>query len=203
MKIHLKLICCLLPLVLLGGCKKSSSPQETSTTKPAASTNAAPATTAPAASAPAPAPAQSTDSEQSWSASLPRGCCSCSSPSPRRSMGVTRIVPGRRLADILVFMPMAGDIATCMHYTGIAAARGRFIVMGDSDDSYDFSALMPFLKSLRQGSDIVIGNRFEGGIDAGAMPLLHRYLGSPILAFVARLFFWGEMPRYAMRPARV
>jgi hypothetical protein len=61
--------------------------------------------------------------------------------------------------------------------------------MGDSDDSYDFSDLLPFLESLRKGHDVVIGNRFEGGIDPGAMPMLHRYLGTPVLAFIARLFF--------------
>src|SRR5262245_61865327 len=58
---------------------------------------------------------------------------------------------------------------------GIAAARGRFIVMGDADDSYDFSTLGAFLDRLREGADLVMGNRFKGGIEAGAMPPLHRY----------------------------
>ena len=72
---------------------------------------------------------------------------------------------------------------------GISAARGRYVVMGDADDSYDFSALMPFLEGLRAGSDIVMGDRFKGGIDPGAMPFLHRYVGNPVLSFLGRLFF--------------
>ncbi|MCR9136750.1 MAG: glycosyltransferase family 2 protein [Alphaproteobacteria bacterium] len=72
---------------------------------------------------------------------------------------------------------------------GIAAARGRYVIMGDADDSYDFTALLPFLISLRQGADLVIGNRFKGGIAPGAMPPLHRYLGNPVLSFLGRLFF--------------
>lgn len=72
---------------------------------------------------------------------------------------------------------------------GVAAARGRFVVMGDADDSYDFSALMPFVEKLRGGADLVVGNRFHGGIAPGAMPLLHRYLGNPLLSFLGRLFF--------------
>jgi glycosyltransferase involved in cell wall biosynthesis len=72
---------------------------------------------------------------------------------------------------------------------GIEAARGRYIVMGDSDDSYDFSNLMPFLDQLRAGADLVMGNRFQGGIAPGAMPWLHRHLGNPVLSFIGRLFF--------------
>ncbi len=72
---------------------------------------------------------------------------------------------------------------------GIAAARGRFIIMGDADDSYDFSKLDLFVQQLRAGSDIVMGNRFQGGIGPGAMPFLHRYLGNPVLSFLGRLFF--------------
>lgn len=72
---------------------------------------------------------------------------------------------------------------------GIRAARGRFVVMGDADDSYDFSRLMPFVEELRRGSDLVMGNRFRGGIAPGAMPFLHRYLGNPVLSFLGRLFF--------------
>jgi hypothetical protein len=72
---------------------------------------------------------------------------------------------------------------------GIAAARGRYIVMGDADDSYDFSRLEPFLERLRAGADLVMGNRFKGGIAPGAMPLLHRYLGNPVLSFLGRTFF--------------
>jgi len=72
---------------------------------------------------------------------------------------------------------------------GIAAARGRYVIMGDADDSYDFSRLEPFVDKLRQGYPLVVGNRFKGGIRPGAMPPLHRYLGNPVLSFVGRLFF--------------
>ena len=72
---------------------------------------------------------------------------------------------------------------------GIAAAWGRFVIMGDADDSYDFSNLDPFVAGLRGGCDLVIGNRFAGGIAAGAMPMLHRHLGTPALSLIARLFF--------------
>lgn len=72
---------------------------------------------------------------------------------------------------------------------GIAEARGRFAIMGDADDSYDFLALQPFVDALRGGGQLVMGNRFKGGIAAGAMPALHRYLGNPVLSFVGRLLF--------------
>lgn len=72
---------------------------------------------------------------------------------------------------------------------GIAAARGRFVAMGDADDSYDFTGLMPFVEKLRGGADLVMGNRFAGGIEAGAMPVLHRWLGNPVLSFIGRTFF--------------
>ena len=72
---------------------------------------------------------------------------------------------------------------------GIAAARGPSILMGDADDSYDFTALGVFLDKLREGYDLVMGNRFAGGILPGAMPPLHRYLGNPVLSAVGRLFF--------------
>ena len=72
---------------------------------------------------------------------------------------------------------------------GIEAACGRYIVMGDADDSYDFTRLMPFIERLRDGADMVMGNRFAGGIAPGAMPLLHKYLGNPVLSFLGRLFF--------------
>jgi glycosyltransferase involved in cell wall biosynthesis len=72
---------------------------------------------------------------------------------------------------------------------GIAAARGRYVIVGDADDSYDFANLMPFVTGLRAGSALVVGNRFKGGIAPGAMPFLHRYLGNPVLSYVGRLFF--------------
>ena len=72
---------------------------------------------------------------------------------------------------------------------GIQAARGSYVVMGDADDSYDFSVLMPFVERLRGGADLVMGNRFVGGIAPGSMPLLHRYFGTPVLSWIGRLFF--------------
>jgi len=72
---------------------------------------------------------------------------------------------------------------------GIGAAHGTYIIMGDSDDSYDFLNLMPHLEKLREGYDLVMGNRFKGGIEKGAMPFLHRYLGNPVLSFIGKLFF--------------
>ena len=72
---------------------------------------------------------------------------------------------------------------------GIIAARGEYVIMGDADDSYDFTNLMPFVTELRKGYDLVMGNRFKGGIAPGAMPRLHRYLGTPVLSFIGRLFF--------------
>ena len=73
--------------------------------------------------------------------------------------------------------------------TGIQAASGRFVIMGDGDDSYDFGQLDGFVDKLRQGADLVMGNRFKGGIAPGAMPPLHRYLGNPILSWLGRTFF--------------
>jgi len=72
---------------------------------------------------------------------------------------------------------------------GIRAARGRFVIMGDADDSYDFGKLEEFVDRLRQGDEFVMGNRFKGGISPGAMPLLHRYLGTPALTTIGRVFF--------------
>ena len=72
---------------------------------------------------------------------------------------------------------------------GLQAARGRYVIMADADDSYDFSQLDAFVASLRAGNTMVIGHRFRGGIRPGAMPFLHRYLGNPLLSFAGRLFF--------------
>jgi Glycosyl transferase family 2 len=72
---------------------------------------------------------------------------------------------------------------------GIKNASGKYVVMGDADDSYDFSALDNFLAQLRTGAQLVMGNRFKGGIKKGAMPFLHRYLGNPVLSFLGRVFF--------------
>jgi hypothetical protein len=72
---------------------------------------------------------------------------------------------------------------------GIAAARGGSIIMGDADDSYDFTSLDAFVERLRAGDQLVMGNRFRGGIAPGAMPPLHRYLGNPVLSWIGRTFF--------------
>lgn len=72
---------------------------------------------------------------------------------------------------------------------GIQNAQGKYIIMGDADDSYDFLNLISFVKKLREGFDLVMGNRFKGKIESGAMPLLNKYVGNPILSFLGRLFF--------------
>src|SRR5215471_5544598 len=77
--------------------------------------------------------------------------------------------------------------------SGIQAARGKYVIMGDADDSYDFTNLSAFLEKLRQGYELVMGNRFRGGILPGAMPPLHRYLGNPVLTAVGRLFFRSDV----------
>lgn len=76
---------------------------------------------------------------------------------------------------------------------GIEAANGKFIIMGDADDSYDFTNLMPYVLKLREGNDLVMGNRFKGGIKKDAMPFLHKYLGNPVLSFIGRLFFKSKI----------
>ena len=72
---------------------------------------------------------------------------------------------------------------------GIAAARGRYVLMGDPDGSYDFTHIPRFVTELRKGAELVMGNRFRGGIQPGAMPALHQYLGNPVLSGLGRLFF--------------
>lgn len=68
-------------------------------------------------------------------------------------------------------------------------ANGKFIIMGDADDSYDFSSIMPFLEQLRNGDDLVVGNRFLNKMEKGAMPFTHRYIGNPFLSYVGRKLF--------------
>lgn len=72
---------------------------------------------------------------------------------------------------------------------GIEAARGKYVIMGDSDDSYDFSEIAPMVSQLRDGVDLVMGNRFKGEIRPAAMPWKHRWIGNPVLTAVGRLFF--------------
>ena len=76
---------------------------------------------------------------------------------------------------------------------GIKNAKGKYIIMGDCDDSYDFSNLTGFIEKLREGYDLVMGNRFKGGIEKEAMPLLHRYVGNPVLSFLGRSFFKSDI----------
>jgi hypothetical protein len=72
---------------------------------------------------------------------------------------------------------------------GIGEARGRYVIMADADDSYDLSNLGPFIERLREGHDLVMGNRMKGGIAPGAMPFLHRWLGNPVLSWLGRFMF--------------
>lgn len=72
---------------------------------------------------------------------------------------------------------------------GISAARGRIVVMADADDSYDWAALGDYVRKIEEGYDFVMGNRFKGGIEPGAMPPLHRYLGNPVLSALARVMY--------------
>ncbi len=92
-----------------------------------------------------------------------------------------------KLGARVVQVPIRGYGAAL--YGATLAARGRYVIMGDSDDSYDFSNLMPFLEKLRAGYDLVMGNRFKGGIQPGAMPWKNRYIGNPVLTGIGQLFF--------------
>lgn len=76
---------------------------------------------------------------------------------------------------------------------GTKNALGRYVIMGDADDSYDFLHLMPFIEKLREGYELVMGNRFAGGIEEGAMPWSHKYIGNPVLSFIGRLFFHSKI----------
>ena len=76
---------------------------------------------------------------------------------------------------------------------GCNEAYGEYVIMGDSDDSYDFLNLMPFLEKLREGYDLVMGNRFKGGIKKGAMPFLHRYIGNPVLSALGRRLYHSKI----------
>ncbi|MGH8241109.1 MAG: glycosyltransferase family 2 protein, partial [Steroidobacteraceae bacterium] len=85
----------------------------------------------------------------------------------------------------VVHQPIKGYGAALLK--GIDAAQGEIIVMADADDSYDWLAMGPFVARIQQGYDLVMGNRFAGGIERGAMPTLHRYLGNPVLSTLARV----------------
>lgn len=90
---------------------------------------------------------------------------------------------GARVVDV----PAKGYGSALMG--GIEASRGEYVIMGDADDSYDFSKLDPFIERLRAGDELVMGNRFKGGIAEGAMPPLHKYLGNPVLSWIGRVLF--------------
>lgn len=72
---------------------------------------------------------------------------------------------------------------------GIKSAKGKYCVMGDADDSYDFLGTAKFVEKLREGYDFVIGNRYKGGIQEGAMPFLHQYVGTPAISFIGKLLY--------------
>lgn len=93
----------------------------------------------------------------------------------------------KSLGARVVYQPKKGYGSALMK--GISEATGKFIIMGDADDSYDFSDIEPFIKALKGGADFVMGTRTKGCIEKGAMPFLHRYLGTPILTWISNLFF--------------
>jgi glycosyltransferase involved in cell wall biosynthesis len=93
----------------------------------------------------------------------------------------------RRLGARVIDVPVKGYGSALLG--GISAARSEFVVMADADDSYDLSELGPFVEALRGGADLVMGNRFLGGIERGAMPRLNRYVGNPVLTRLGRLLF--------------
>ena len=94
---------------------------------------------------------------------------------------------GARVVDI----PVKGYGAALIG--GCNAAEGKYVIMGDADDSYAFDNIMPFVKKLRQGPVLVMGNRFKGGIEKGAMPPLHRYLGNPVLSGLGRMIYRSKI----------
>jgi glycosyltransferase involved in cell wall biosynthesis len=93
----------------------------------------------------------------------------------------------RKLGARVVDVPVKGYGSAL--FGGVEAARGKYVIMGDSDDSYDFSNIMPFVEKMRAGYELVMGNRFKGGLMPGAMPFLHKWLGNPVLSWLGRLFF--------------
>jgi len=96
----------------------------------------------------------------------------------------------KKLGAKIVHVPKKGYGAALK--AGIKAAQGEFVVMGDSDGSYDFSEVSRFIKKFDEGYDIVMGNRFQGGIEHGAMPFLNRYVGNPLLTAFTRMLYGGN-----------
>lgn len=76
---------------------------------------------------------------------------------------------------------------------GTKQAYGKYVIMGDADDSYDFSNIIPYVEKLREGYELVMGNRFKGGIEKGAMPWSHKYIGTPVISFIGRLFYKSKI----------
>lgn len=97
----------------------------------------------------------------------------------------------RRLGARVVNAPTRGYGAALTY--GTLAARGKYVIMGDADGSYDFGESLPFLEQLRQGAELVMGNRFRGGIKPGAMPWMNRWVGTPVLSGLGRLFFHSQV----------
>lgn len=97
------------------------------------------------------------------------------------------VAVAEELGARVVHEPRKGYGAALM--AGITAARGRIVVMADADDSYDWTSIGDFVRKVDEGYDLVMGNRFKGGIEPGAMPLLHRYLGNPVLSLLARVMY--------------
>jgi len=93
----------------------------------------------------------------------------------------------RQAGARVIHVPVRGYGAALR--AGIEAARGEYVIMADADDSYALDDVAPFVNRLREGNDLVMGNRFRGGITQGAMPALHRYLGNPVLSALGRLLF--------------
>ncbi|MDD4940952.1 MAG: glycosyltransferase [Candidatus Omnitrophica bacterium] len=97
----------------------------------------------------------------------------------------------RSAGALVVHEPVKGYGAAYLR--GLRAARGRYIIIGDSDNTYDFNDIPKFLEPLRRGCDFVMGSRFKGIFHAGAMPWAHRYIGNPILSGMTRLFFHTKL----------
>ncbi len=97
----------------------------------------------------------------------------------------------KQLGARVVHVPVKGYGAALSE--GIHAAEGQYVIMGDSDDSYNFLDLQPFIDKLREGYDLVMGNRFKGGIARGAMPFSHRYIGNPMLSALGRRIYDHEV----------
>ena len=93
----------------------------------------------------------------------------------------------RKLNARVIEVPVKGYGSAL--WAGFKAAKGKYVIMGDADDSYSLEKLDPFIEELRKGADLVMGNRFAGTIHKGAMPWLHKYLGNPVLSFLGRILF--------------